>query len=30
MALKTLKKKTPAERKAIADSAGTFLRGLEK
>ena len=28
MALKTLKKKTPAERKAIADSARDFLRGI--
>ena len=30
MALKTLAKKTAAERKAIADSARTFLRGLEE
>ena len=30
MALKTLAKKTPAERKAIADSARSFLRELEK
>jgi deoxyribodipyrimidine photolyase-related protein len=30
MALKTLAKKAPAERKAIADSARDFLRGLEK
>jgi deoxyribodipyrimidine photolyase-related protein len=28
MALKTLAKKTPAERKAIAESARTFLRGI--
>jgi hypothetical protein len=30
MALKTLAKKTPAERKAITDSARTFLRELGK
>lgn len=30
MALKTLAKKSPAERKAIGDSAREFLRGLER